>query len=223
MKTKLTLLLNDWWKKLDKLKGAQEGYFDTKESLRRYLNWENQRKTDKEEFIRNHNSDKDIKNSWKDKIPITMMKTKDLRRRKANNVSFFKKEINQKRSEVARARNEIEQYFDNRTVYFVTSFCEPYDSKSSMYESKCWGFFYDYKDAAQAVKQNLGNVDLEVYRYAVIEPKVQGLLSSKNYDGCTWFISDCKEVKGKMCYSNYRPCKEPEWVGQFHVSNWTMH
>lgn len=101
-------------------------------------------------------------------------------------------------------------------IYTITTF-ENFDNKYGRpSNSRCVGYYENFKEADKVVRDNFGDIYEWLYNYAVIEKVESGL-----YPGCIerWFYKVYIENED---YKNviYKPIEEPECVK--HIVNFAI-
>ena len=72
-------------------------------------------------------------------------------------------------------------------IYTITSIS--LSEKGEMTHDRCWGFFFDFNDAEQAVLSNDGDLYECSYNFVVIEEISEGIMSFSDR-GETWYAWD---------------------------------
>lgn len=170
------------------------------------------------------------------------MNYNELRKLNAKKGLELKNEIKMRQRLEEKARQDLLNYFDNRTVWFVASVRDAKQqvadcvkealnlSKDYMHEchdSRTWGFYYDLGKALRAVHENWTDLnECGFYNYAVIEPHDVGLLGiDKAISNTLWFKAEYKELKDKngkpyKCCTGYKDCSTPPWAE--HTVGWCL-
>lgn len=170
------------------------------------------------------------------------MNYNELRKQNAKKGLELKNKIKQCQSLEEKARQDLLNYFDNRTVWFVASVRDalqevddcvkearglPKDYKYENHDSRTWGFYYDLGKALEAVHRNVTDMnEAGFYNYAVIEPHDVGLLGiDKAISNTLWFKAEYKELKDKngrpyKCCIGYKECPTPSWAE--HTVGWCL-
>ena len=145
----------------------------------------------------------------------------ELRKLNAKKGLELKNEIKQRQRFEEKARQDLLNYFDNRTVWFVASVRDvlqevddcvkearglPKDYMHECHDSRTWGFYYDLGKALEAVCHNATDInEAGFYNYAVIEPHDVGLLGiDKAISNTLWFKAEYKELKDKNLSLRFR-------------------
>lgn len=166
----------------------------------------------------------------------------ELRKQDAKKGLELKNKIKQCQSLEEKARRDLLNYFDNRTVWFVASVRDakqqvadcvkealnlPKDYTHECHDSRTWGFYYDLGKALEAVHHNVTDLnEAGFYDYAVIEPHDVGLLSiEKAVSNTLWFKAEYEELKDKngkpyKCCTGYKECPTPPWAE--HTVGWCL-
>lgn len=158
-----------------------------------------------------------------------------LRKANAEKCLELKNKIKQCQRFEEKARQDLLDYFDNRTVWFVASVRDakqqvagcvkeainlPKDYVYENHDSRTWGFYYDFGKALKAVHENWTDLwECNWYQYVVIEAHEAGLLGLKDpFDkvNCLWFepIVEVDEKGQKYC-KGWKPCEQPEFARGF--------
>lgn len=166
----------------------------------------------------------------------------ELRKLNAKKGLELKNEIKQRQRFEEKARQDLLNYFDNRTVWFVASVRDakqqvadcvkealnlPKDYTHECHDSRTWGFYYDLGKALEAVHHNVTDLnEAGFYNYAVIEPHDVGLLGiDKAISNTLWFKAEYEELKDKngkpyKCCIGYKECPTPPWAE--HTVGWCL-
>ena len=94
---------------------------------------------------------------------------------------------------------------DTNSIYTITAITE--NGK----DSRCWGFYFCYAKALNAVERNIGGLDDCMFDYVVIEEHPEGVLRIATVK--QWF--KYKKVPDDVEWVEIDP---PEWAEG--VSNW---
>lgn len=166
-----------------------------------------------------------------------------LRKAHAEKCLELKNKIKQCQRLEEKARQDLLDYFDNRTVWFVASVRDakqqvagcvkeainlPKDYVYENHDSRTWGFYYDLGKALKAVHENWTDLnECGFYDYAVIEPHDVGLLGiGKAISNTLWFKAEYEERKTeagtpyKYCV-RYVECPTPSWAE--HTVGWCLN
>lgn len=166
----------------------------------------------------------------------------ELRKQDAKKGLELKNKIKQCQRLEEKARQDLLDYFDNRTVWFVASVRDvlqevpeefkkfkglPKDYKYENHDSRTWGFYYDLGKALKAVHNNITDInECGYYDYAVIEPHDVGLLGiDKAISNTLWFKAEYEERKTEAgtpykCCVRYVECPTPSWAE--HTVGWCL-
>lgn len=163
-----------------------------------------------------------------------------LRKANAEKCLELKNKIKQCQRLEEKARKDLLDYFDNRTVWFVASVRDvlqevpeefkkfkglPKDYKYENHDSVTWGFYYDLGKALNVVHNNISDLwECNWYQYVVIEAHEAGLLGLKDpFDraNCLWFkpIVEVDEKGQKYC-KGWKSCEQPAFAKGF--CGWTL-
>lgn len=163
-----------------------------------------------------------------------------LRKAHAEKCLELKNKIKQCQRFEEKARQDLLDYFDNRTVWFVASVRDtkqqvadcvkeavnlPKDYKYENHDSRTWGFYYDLGKALKAVHNNITDLwECNWYQYVVIEAHKAGLLGLKDpfvRANCLWFkpIVEVDEKGQKYC-KGWKSCEQPAFAKGF--CGWTL-
>lgn len=170
------------------------------------------------------------------------MNYNELRKQDAKEGLELKNEIKQCQRLEEKARQDLLDYFDNRTVWFVATVRDakqevedcikeakglPKDYKYENHDSRTWGFYYDLGKALKAVHENWTDMnEAGYYDYAVIEPHDVGLLGvEKAVSNTLWFKAEYEERKTDKgtpykCCTRYVECSTPSWAE--HTVGWCL-
>lgn len=180
-------------------------------------------------------TDADAKKKWGEEIPLTMMPKSELYKKLSKDCAEWKKHFKFAQSQLSHRYNELREYIDRRTLWFIASVRDvdqkipkiegQEDLEGKTYhnhESRCWGFFYDLETAMEMVRNNATDMnEAGYYKYVVIEPKKQGLCYAEPSCSNRWFMAQySKNEKGENICTGYVDCKEPEWAKQ--TVGWTI-
>lgn len=107
-----TKLLNKYFDIRLKLKNALDEYNKTKNKCRRYLNAENQKEIDLLKFAQENSLRLDeVVNEWNEnKIPITLMRLKEVRKINENKCKESKKKVKEYQIKFSQVCQEINNY-----------------------------------------------------------------------------------------------------------------
>lgn len=166
-----------------------------------------------------------------------------LRKANAEKCLELKNKIKQCQRLEEKARRDLLDYFDNRTVWFVASVRDvlqevpeefkkfkglPKDYKYENHDSVTWGFYYDLGKALNVVHSNISDInEAGYYDYAVIEPHDVGLLGiGKAISNTLWFKAEYEERKTEAgtpykCCVRYVECPTPSWAE--HTVGWCLN
>lgn len=172
------------------------------------------------------------------------MKYNELRKQNAEKGLKLKNEIKHCQRLEGKARQDLLDYFDDRTVWFIATVRDvkqqvadcvkeaanlPKDYVHECHDARTWGFYYDFNEAFRAVVGNHTDMnEAGYYDYAVIEAHEQGLLSCKDpFDRANqmWFKAKYEERKTDKgtpykCCVKYEMCDKPSWAE--HVCGWCL-
>ena len=243
---------------------ARKEYVDFVKSSRRILKYENQLDCDRDYYLNEalrqykdfyvmgdgtHPFYTDPKNeenrkSFYNKYCISprKMNYNELRKQYAKESLELKNKIKQRQRLEEKARQDLLDYFDNRTVWFVATVRDtkqevedcikeakglPKDYKYENHDSRTWGFYYDLGKALKAVHENWTDMnEAGYYDYAVIEPHDAGLLGiEKAISNTLWFKAEYEERKTEAgtpykCCVRYVECSTPSWAE--HTVGWCL-
>lgn len=187
---------------------------------------------------KNENNRKSFYNKYL--ISPRRMNYNALRKAHAEKCLELKNKIKQCQRFEEKARQDLLDYFDNRTVWFVASVRDvlqevpeefkkfkdlPKDYKYENHDSVTWGFYYDLGKALKAVHNNITDLwECNWYQYVVIEAHKAGLLGLKDpFDraNCLWFkpIVEVDEKGQKYC-KGWKSCEQPAFAKGF--CGWTL-
>lgn len=168
------------------------------------------------------------------------MKYNELRKQDAEKGLALKNEIKQRQRFEEKARQDLLNYFDNRTVWFVASVRDakqqvadcvkealnlPKDYMHECHDSRTWGFYYDLGKALEAVHHNATDLwECNWYQYVVIEAHKEGLLGLCDpftKGNQLWFkpIIEVDEKGQKYC-KGWIECEQPPFAKGF--CGWTL-
>lgn len=187
---------------------------------------------------KNENNRKSFYNKYL--ISPRRMNYNTLRKAHAEKCLELKNKIKQCQRFEEKARQDLLDYFDNRTVWFVASVRDtkqqvadcikeavnlPKDYKYENHDSRTWGFYYDLGKALKAVHNNITDLwECNWYQYVVIEAHKAGLLGLKDpfaRANCLWFkpIVEVDEKGQKYC-KGWKSCEQPAFAKGF--CGWTL-
>lgn len=255
-KSKFTIIKNYFHCKNETVKARKE-YKDFVKNSRKILKYENQLDCDRNDQLveayrdiyergkeshpfytdpKNENNRKSFYNKYC--ISPRRMNYNVLRKANAEKCLELKNKIKQCQRLEEKARRDLLDYFDNRTVWFVASVRDVLqevpvksfqkDYKYENHDSVTWGFYYDLGKALNVVHNNITDInEAGYYDYAVIEPHDVGLLGiGKAISNALWFKAEYEERKTeagtpyKYCV-RYVECPTPSWAE--HTVGWCLN